>query len=61
MVDTKMPHQEHDKHLCYLVNLQFQFGNEQDYKLLIREPKYYCKNCGRAAASAENLCNPVKL
>ena len=61
MADTKMPHPEHDKHLCYLNNLRFQESYLEDFKALIKNPQYFCQNCGRAAASANNLCKPVKL
>ena len=61
MSNEKMPHTGHDKHLCYLVNLRFQESNPEEYKSLIKEPKFYCQNCGRAAASSGSLCNPAKL
>lgn len=61
MSDVKQPHPGHDKHLCYLSNLRFQDSNPEDYKALIKSAQYFCKNCGRAAASANNLCKPVKL
>ena len=61
MDKVKMPHPGHDKHLCYLNNLGFQISNEMDYKKLVKNPEFMCKNCGRAAASQDNLCNPVKL
>ena len=61
MAGNEMPHPGHDKHLCYLNNLHFQDSNPEEYKDLIREPKFFCKNCGRAAASEKNLCKPVKL
>jgi hypothetical protein len=31
------------------------------YKDLVRNPKFICKKCGRAAAKEENLCEPVPL
>ena len=61
MDEVKMPHPEHGKHLCYLNNLGFQVSNEEDYKQLVRNPKFMCKNCGRVAASQDNLCKPVEL
>jgi hypothetical protein len=61
MNEVKMPHPEHGKHLCYLNNLGFQVSNEEDYKQLVRNPKFMCKNCGRVAASQDNLCKPVEL
>lgn len=57
----KMPHPGHDKHLCYLNNIGFLASNPDDYKALLRNAKYVCKNCGRAAAEAKNLCKPEPL
>ena len=32
-----------------------------DYKKAVKGAQYICTGCGRVAASAENLCAPVKL
>ena len=61
MAVIKMPHPGHDKHLCYLNNLEFQKSNAEDYKELIKNPKFFCENCGRSAANEKNLCKPVTL
>jgi hypothetical protein len=61
MDKVKMPHPGHGKHLCYLNNLGFQISNEKDYKKLVKNPEFMCRNCGRVAASQDNLCKPVKL
>jgi len=61
MAKAKMPHPGHDKHLCYLNNLEFQISNPEEYKALVKNAKFLCKNCGRVAASEKNLCKPVKL
>lgn len=61
MAEIKMPHPGHDKHLCYLNNLDFQKSHVEEYKSLIKNPKFFCENCGRSAASEKNLCKPVKL
>lgn len=61
MVETKMPHSGHEKHLCYLQNLGYVTSNLADYKKLVASPKFVCKNCGRTAVSSENLCAPEKL
>ncbi len=61
MPKPKMPHPAHDEHLCYLQNLGYIESNLEDYKKLVKNPKYVCKNCGRAAAEEKNLCNPEKL
>jgi hypothetical protein len=30
-------------------------------KPLVKNAKFICRDCGRAAASAKNLCSPKKL
>jgi hypothetical protein len=61
MAEKKMPHPSHEEHLCYLQNIGFVESNMKEYKELVRNPKYVCGNCGRAAADAGNLCKPEKL
>ena len=61
MAETKMPHSGHEQHLCYLHNLGYVTSNLTDYKKLVANPKFVCKNCGRTAVSDKNLCAPEKL
>ena len=61
MAEIKMPHPGHDKHLCYLNNLDFQKTNPEEYKAIIKDPKFFCENCGRSAPNEKNLCKPIKL
>ncbi len=61
MSKPKMPHPAHDEHLCYLQNMGYIESNLEEYKKLVKDAKYVCKNCGRAAANEKNLCNPEKL
>jgi hypothetical protein len=61
MNDTRMPHPGHDKHLCYLNNLRFQESNPEDFKEMVKNPQYFCKNCSRVATDSKNLCKPEKL
>ncbi len=61
MTEIKMPHPEHEQHLCYLQNIGYVQSNLEDIKSLVKDPKFVCKNCGRAAANEKNLCNPEKL
>ncbi len=61
MTKETMPHPGHDKHLCYLTNLGYQNSHPDDYKDLVRDPKFMCKNCGRVAHDAKNLCKPEQL
>jgi hypothetical protein len=42
-------------------NMGFVKNNLEDYKKFVRNPQFVCKKCGRAAAKAENLCQPDKL
>ena len=53
-----LPHEGHEKHLCYLVNLKVKTS---ELKKFVKDAQFICKNCGRAAKSDGNLCNPVKL
>jgi len=61
MAEVKMPHPGHGKHLCYITNIGFLKSNLGAYKTLVKNAKFVCKSCGRAAANKNNLCNPVKL
>jgi hypothetical protein len=61
MADVKMPHPEHEKHLCYLQNMGYVQSNFEDYKKLVNKPGFVCKNCGRTAVAESNLCAPEKL
>jgi len=58
---TKVPHQWHEIHLCYLANMGYQQQNSEEYKSLVRNPKYMCKHCGRVAQQKNNLCTPTTL
>ena len=54
-----IPHLGHGRHLCHLVE---DIGiSVEEYKKLIKNPKFLCKKCGRVAAREENLCEPIKL
>ncbi len=61
MAEIKMPHAAHEEHLCLLENVGYLKSNLEDYKKLVRNPKFICKNCGRAAGNEKNLCSPEKL
>ena len=52
------PHPGHEKHLCKMVEDK---GVTDEIKALIKNPKYVCSCCGRAAAKQENLCSPEPL
>jgi hypothetical protein len=53
------PHLGHRNHLCDLAN-RGEMSLDQ-MKALVRDPKFICKKCGRAANKEENLCDPVPL
>ncbi len=57
----KLPHSGHNKHLCYLSNMGFHGRKQKDYDSLLKDPKYVCRQCGRAAHYAKNLCKPRKI
>ncbi|MGW8323055.1 MAG: hypothetical protein ACWGSD_16015 [Thermodesulfobacteriota bacterium] len=61
MADIKMPHPDHEKHLCLLKNIGYVKSHLEEYKALVREPDYVCRKCGRAAASKKNLCKPERI
>ena len=59
---TAKPHGEHEKHLCHLHNIERLLAEQPEaYKQLVRNPKYLCLGCGRAAADSANLCAPRSL
>jgi hypothetical protein len=66
----KMPHPEHEEHLCFLENigylrspelLEIGVDRKEEYKRLVRKPKFFCRKCGRTGAHGKNLCEPEKL
>ena len=52
---------EHTKHLCHFVSSSYHVNNEEDYKDLIKEPRYKCYYCGHTANIKQSLCHPLKL
>ena len=54
----RAPHLGHSKHLC---NLAESGAGLEEYKGLVKNAKFICKKCGRAAANEENLCEAVPL
>jgi hypothetical protein len=61
MAKIKMPHPFHTHHLCFLQNIGLLEPSSEVYKKLIRNPKFVCRKCGRAAVKAKNICEPEKL
>jgi hypothetical protein len=59
LAEPKAPHIGHQKHLCKLTE-----GGDctlEEIKTLVKDAKFICKKCGRAASAEENLCEPVSL
>jgi hypothetical protein len=66
----KMPHPDHEEHLCFLENigylrspelLEMGVNRKEEFKRLVRNPRFFCRKCGRAAAFEKNLCEPERL
>ena len=55
---AEAPHLGHSQHLCDMAKRGVAL---QVVKDLVKNPKFICKKCGRAAAKEENLCEPVPL
>lgn len=49
------------KSLCKLVKDKILKKDLATYLVLVNDPKFVCKNCGRVANSKKNLCNPAKI
>jgi hypothetical protein len=52
------PHVNHEKHLCSIVSAG---PTVEEYKKLVKNPKFLCRGCGRVAEKEENLCNPAPI
>lgn len=52
---------EHNSHLCHFMSYGYHVNNEEDYKGLIKEPRYKCYSCGHTANIEQSLCHPKKL
>ncbi len=53
--------EQHSQHLCFLQYEGFHFGHRKEYKALVQHAEHLCRNCGRTAGKAANLCDPVAL
>ncbi len=61
MSKNDMPHEGHEKHLCYLHGEGLLKDNMGEWKKLVSNGQHVCGGCGRVANSSENLCDPQKL
>lgn len=59
--EFQSPYSGHGKHLCVAQAVKYLETNLEDYKNMVRDGKFVCKNCGRVANKAEYLCNPDAL
>jgi len=50
-----------DKTLCALQEEGYIESHTEEFIKLIQPAQFFCKNCGRSAVSANNLCNPEQL
>ena len=57
-LSEEQPHPGHVKHLCYMTEKEIPL---EDMKPLVKNAKFICHCCRRAAAKAENLCMPEPL
>ena len=56
---SQAPHIGHKYHLCAMA--ESGAVTLADMKALVKDSKFICKKCGRAAANAENLCDAEAL
>lgn len=54
----RLPADAEDMTLCYLGTDGYQAQGTRLYRKLASHPQYVCKNCGRVAHDAKNLCRP---
>ena len=52
---------KHNEHLCFLQYEGYHFGHRAEYKALVQDAQFICRNCGRTAKLQANLCDPVAL
>jgi hypothetical protein len=53
--------EKHKEHLCHLQYEGYHYAHRAEYKSLVQDAQYLCRNCGRTAKSGANLCAPVQL
>ena len=53
MSKDEMPHEGHEKHLCYLHGEGLLKENIEEWKKLVLNGQYFCGGCGRVANSSK--------
>jgi hypothetical protein len=49
------------KKMCSLVKKDLPKDDPEKFKQFIKDPKFFCKKCGRVAAKDKNLCKAETL
>ncbi len=60
-MDSCQSKKQHSDHLCKLITQGMHQRNPEEYRGLVSDPQFVCKNCGRVANQKTRLCNPVAL
>lgn len=47
--------------LCKLVKKEYMVKHTEEYQQLVKDPRYFCLKCGRAAHDKKSLCRPHKM
>jgi hypothetical protein len=50
-----------DRTLCELIDRKHLKKHFEEYLDLVRDARFVCKKCGRAAHKEKHLCKPAKL
>ncbi len=53
--------QKSEQKLCFMGDLNKEKGTLENYKKLVKEPRFICTGCGRTAASDSSLCSPERM
>jgi len=59
--NTECTDDKHGEHLCFLMYEGYHYEHRADYKALVQDAEYICRNCSRTAKDAARLCAPEKL
>jgi hypothetical protein len=58
MAKIRKTREGHENHICALAEGGSIGRDLEGFKELVGEPRFVCRRCGRAAKSAESLCEP---